>query len=68
VWDRDGAASGWRSRMLLSRGELFAYDDGRWEVRIYKPNVSDATGKESSAELAKKRALGVYVSLTTDFA
>jgi hypothetical protein len=59
VWDRDPAASGWRSRCHLGgQWELLAYDDGRWEVRgppigheLMGGNVRD--GEAAKAECLK---------------
>ncbi len=67
-WHRDPAASGWRSRAFLPEGELLAYDDGNWEVRLTwrLPSMMGQTvafGREICGERAKCRALRVYRAL-----
>lgn len=67
-WNRDPAASGWRSRAFLEDGwQLIAYDDGRWEIRH---GVVDglAGGRESDGEHAKARAVLVHRALTQELA
>lgn len=64
-WCRDPAASGWRSRAFLDKGEVVAYDDGRWFVRLSGHASSDAEGVEPDAGKAKARALRVYEALTS---
>lgn len=53
-WHRDPAASGWRSRAFLRDGELLAYDDGRWELRLKPVGFASASGRERSGDLAKR--------------
>lgn len=64
-WCRDPAASGWRSRAFLDKGEVVAYDSGHWFVCLSGRGVASAQGDESDAEKAKARALLVYEALTT---
>jgi hypothetical protein len=65
-WHRDPAASGWRSRAFLDKGEVVAYDDGHWFVCLANgQNVANAHGDEPDAERAKARALAVYEALTS---
>jgi hypothetical protein len=64
-WHRDPAASGWRSRAWLDKGEVVAYDDGRWFVRLSGHASPDAEDVEADAESAKARALRVYEALTS---
>jgi hypothetical protein len=59
-WCRDHAASGWRSRAFLDKGELVVYDDGHWFVCLSGHSLMDAHGVEPDAEKAKARALRVY--------
>lgn len=62
-WDRDPAASGWRSRAFLDKGHITVYDDGEWDV-VIRPNYQpSAHGKESDAELGKAKAIAVYNAL-----
>lgn len=68
-WERDHAASGWRSRAWMGEGwELIAYDDGRWEVR--GPPMGHALSHGvipqdfvGFAQRAKKMALLAYKAL-----
>jgi hypothetical protein len=64
-WCRDPAASGWRDRGFFDHGEVLVYDDGGWEVRLYK-NVphTTAAGREGSKAADRARALAVYAVLT----
>lgn len=65
-WYLDHAASGDRYRRWseLSRDEMLAYTDGRWEVRLGSANgVTVANGREMTCEQAKHRAVMVYVAL-----
>ena len=48
---------------FLKRAELFAYDDGRWEVRVL---AGKASGIEGTLSLAKVRALLVYACLAKE--
>ncbi len=64
-WCRDHATSGWRSRAWLDKGEVIAYDDGRWEIRLTGLVTTSAQGIEQDAERAKGRALRVYEALTS---
>ncbi len=64
-WCRDPAASGWRSRAFLDKGEVVAYDDGHWWVCLSGHSIVDASGDEPDAEKAKARALRVYEALTS---
>jgi len=64
AWYRDPAASGWRSRAFLPNGELLAYDDGDWEIRLPGVDVSVAGGHEPDLESAKARAVLVHNALT----
>jgi len=45
-------------------GELLAYDDGRWEVRLYPIGDTVALGTESTGDQAMLRAVAVYEALT----
>jgi hypothetical protein len=62
-WHRDPAASGWRSRAFLDRGELIAYDDGTWLVSLRGQAATSAIGREANGEKAKKRSFRVYNAL-----
>jgi hypothetical protein len=64
-WVRDHAASGWRSRAWLDKGEVVAYDDGRWYVSLSGQASASAEGVERDAGRAKRLALLVYEALTT---
>lgn len=64
IWNRDPAASGWRSRAFLKNGEVFVYDDGRWFICLKGAITECASGREANAELSKARALLVYAALT----
>jgi hypothetical protein len=65
IWDRDPAASGWRSRAFLERGdkryELVAYDDGGWW--IYTPPSVVANGYEADGNAAMARCIRVLEAL-----
>ena len=51
-WQRDPAASGWRSRCWLEGlWEALAYDDGSWELRGPPHGFTLASGKEGNAPL-----------------
>lgn len=70
-WQRDPAASGWRSRAFLEKGEVVAYDSGAWFVFLggsYPDgrirSVASAEDMEPDAKRAKRRALAVYEALT----
>ena len=63
-WNRDPAASGWRSRAFLSAGEVGVYDTGDWYVRLKSSAMADATGRASSITRGKRSALAVYTALT----
>jgi hypothetical protein len=63
-WDRDPAASGWRSRAFVGEGfELLAYDDGRWEVRGRPLGHAVAFGREVDGTHAQVRAIHVWRAL-----
>ena len=53
-WDRDHAASGWRSRAIVGAYECFAYDDGRWGV--YRSDNGDERGAGTRASLSEAKA------------
>ena len=62
-WNRDHAASGWRSRAFLADGwQLLAYDDGYWEVRDEKNEIV-AAGTEADGDDAKRRVVLVHAAL-----
>jgi hypothetical protein len=71
AWDRDPAASRWRSRALVGEGsfkdgtlfELLAYDDGSWEVRGAPSGHAVAYGREPDGTNAKRRAIAVWQAL-----
>lgn len=64
IWHRDPAAFGWRSRAFLPNGELLAYDNGDWEVRLPGVVKSVAFGHEPDHEFAKARAIMVHDAIT----
>ncbi len=62
-WDRDPAASGWRSRAFLPDfWQVLVYDDGAWHIRYRNEQI--VSGKENDDESGKKRALAVYRAIT----
>ena len=64
-WDRDPAASGWRSRAFLDDGwQLIVYDEGDWSIR--KNNEPLIQGKETSAAAGKARAIKIHAALIGD--
>ncbi len=74
-WNRDPAASGWRSRAFVGDGfwsdgwsdgkrfELIVYDNGDWEVRGPPIGHAVAVGKEDTAEKGRARCILVWQSL-----
>jgi hypothetical protein len=63
-WCRDPAASGWRDRGFFEHGQVLVYDDGGWEVRLWKRIGTTASGSEGSKAADRARALAVYTALT----
>jgi hypothetical protein len=60
-WDRDHAASGYRSRAFLRNAEVIVYDTGEWEIR--ENGLATCSGKESDTDRGKLRALRVYEAM-----
>ena len=64
-WELDHAASGDRLRAFFRYGEVIAYEEGDWEVRLnVNAGCSAAGGQEDSQLAAQDRALAVYRALT----
>jgi len=59
-------------RKLMPYGEKFTYPDGKWLVRVYGREPGSGVlyleeGKESSQELAKKKAHKVMVDTLNEY-